>query len=715
MKATHSNPDLEISDAGSNGSFRELIQVFLERLWLIVAITVLAVVAGATYAFRSPPVYQSKLVLEVEQDEKKFINIEEIAPENLHSSEMLNTIAQTVKNSSVLKRVIQKNNLVADRSFWSNPTNAPTEEEVLRALSLTVNAKLRRQTRLIDLSIDHTNRETAQKLVASIADEYVNLRLEQRIGTTQMANKFLFDEADKLKAKLTASERAVQAYKEKNKTVSLEERQNIDIDKLKEFNQRYTESKSARLQLEVDFQEIHRISGQPERLLNLQSVANHPSILAIKNKIFEWESNIANLTQRYREKHPTLIEARNQLKEVRASLDKEALNIAETIKSEYKAVLAKEESFKVALAEQEGHALEMNQKAMEFNTLAREVESDRIIYDSVMKRLKETDVTKGIEKNNLRVAETASLPVFPIKPQKLRIILVSFLGSFVLSLGLVHLLQQLDSSIKSVDSAERILGLPVLGAIPKHKSATDGKGRLVTASDPQALCSEAFRTLRATVSLLEGEQEKKVMLFTSAVPADGKTFCSVNYAVCLAQQGHRTLVIDLDLRKPSVAESFALSNDGTGVSNYLLANTKLEELVRSTAHENVFVLTAGPRVPNPAELLSTKRVEQLLQEASQQFDKIVIDTPPVNAVSDALSMIHLADTICVAARAGKTSSKAILRAIEVLRRSGSKPSGVILNCLTSRLGAGYYYYYYGKKPYGNGGVYGSVYAPAKPV
>ena len=715
MKAPPSSPDIEMSDAGSNVNFRELIQIFLERLWLIVALTVLALAAGATYAFRSAPVYQSKLVLEVEQDEKKFINIEEIAPENLRSSEMLNTIAQTIKNSTVLKRVIQKNNLVADRSFWSSTTNAPTEEEVLRNLSKAVTAKLRRQTRLIDLSVEHTNPETAQKLVASIANEYVNLRMEQRIGTTQMANKFLFDEADKLKAKLTASEQAVQSYKEKNKTVSLEDRQNIDIDKLKEFNQRYTEAKSARLQMEVDFKEIDRISNQPDLLLNLQSVASHPSILAIKNKIVESESNIANLTQRYREKHPTLIEARNQLADVRASLSKAALSIVETIKSDYRAVLAKEETFKSALDEQEGHALEMNKKAIEFNTLAREVESDRMMYDSVLKRLKETDVTKGIEKNNLRIAETANLPILPLKPQKFRIILLSFFGGFVLSWGLVHLLQQLDSSIKSVDSAERILGLPVLGAIPKHKTVKDGKGRLVTVSDPHALCSEAFRTLRATVSLLGREEERKVMLFTSAVPADGKTFCSVNYAVCLGQQGHRTLVIDFDLRKPSVAESFALSNDGAGVSNYLLGKNKLPDLVRITDHENVFVLTAGPRVPNPAELLSSKWVTKLIEEASTQFDKIVIDTPPVNAVSDALSLMHLADTVCVTARAGKTSSKAILRAIEVLRRSNCHPSGVILNCLTSRLGAGYYYYYYGKKPYGSGGVYGSVYAPAKPV
>ena len=711
MKAPLSLPESADSDLQPNVNFRELLQVFLERLWLISSITLLAVVAGGTYAFRSPPIYQSKLVLEVEQDEKKVINIDEIAPENLRSTEMLNTVAQMVRNATVLRRVVRKNHLTADRFFWSDPAMAPSEDEVLRKFSDRVYAKLRRQTRLIDLSVEHANPEAAQRLVNSIAVEYAALKVEQRLGTSQVANRFLYDEADRLKTKLTQSEQAVQAYKEKNKTVSLEDRQNIDNEKLREFNQRYTQTKADRLQLEVASQEIDRIGKQPELLLNIQAVAGYPTVLSIKGKLLEAEGLIANLNQRYREKHPVMVEARNQLVEVRESLNRAVLSVAETIKSDYKGMLAREQSLKVALDDQERHSLELNKKTMEFNTLAREVESDRTMYDSVLKRLKETDVTKGLDQNNIRVAEAASLPELPVKPQKIRIILLSFIGGLVLSFGLVHLLQQLDNSLKSVDAAERVLGLPVLGAIPKHRSVKDGKGRLITVRDPDSICSEAFRTLRATISLLGREDERKILIFTSAVPGDGKTFCSVNLAMCLAHQGHRTLVIDFDLRKPSVAESFGFTNDGAGVSDYLLGKAKLENLVRETDHANLFVLTAGPRVPNPAELLSTKWVTELVQEAGKSFDKIVIDTPPVNAVSDALAVMHLADTVCVAARAGKTSSRAIQRAIEVLRRANTQPSGVILNCLTHRLGDGYYYSYYEKKPYG--AVYGSVCAPAK--
>lgn len=689
--------------------FHELLQVFFDKLWLIVAVTLIALIAGATYAYRSPAIYQAKLVLEVEQEDKKFISIEEIAPQDLRSSEMLNTIVQSIKSGSVLQRVAQKNNLVADRSFWLSATNAPTEAEVVRRLAKLVDVKLRRQTRLIDVTVEHTHPETARRLANSIADEFIHMKVEQRFDTTQVANEFLVQEAGKLKAKLERSEQAAQDYKEKNQTVSLEERQNIDMDKLKELNLRYSEAKSARLQFEVDNQEIKKVANQPDLLLNIPAVANNPAVMAAKTKLTEAEASLTSATLRYKEKHPAMLQARSQVTEMKEALRKKAISTVDTVKLNFESALAKERSFEIALRDQEMLALGMNKKAIQFNVLSREVESDRTLYDSVLKRLKETNITKAIEKNNLRIVEAAALPVTPVKPQKLRILLGAFLGGLALSLGLVQLLNKLDTSIKSVDRAEKILGLPVLGAIPKTKTVHGGKDRLVAVNEPEGICSEAFRSLRANISLLGREGERRITVITSAIPADGKTFSCVNYAVTLAQQGHRTLVIDFDLRKPSLAESFHLPNELPGVSNYLLGKDKLENLVQTSPYENLFLLTAGQRVPNPAELFSIEWVSQLLREALQQFDRVIIDTAPINAVSDTLPVMHLADTVCIVARAGRTSSRAVLRAIETLRRANASPSGVVLNFLTGRHGPGYYYYYSEKEPYGGKGVYGSAY------
>ena len=275
------------------------------------------------------------------------------------------------------------------------------------------------------------------------------------------------------------------------------------------------------------------------------------------------------------------------------------------------------------------------------------------------------------------------------------------------SVGLVWLLLQLDNSIKSVDHAERAFGLPVLGAIPKNKLVTDGKGRLFITDDPQSLCAEAFRSLRASLGLLGRDEDRKVVLFTSAVPSEGKSFTGANYAVAHAQQGKKTLIIDLDLRKPSLSETFGLASNMIGATDVMLGREAFEKAVQTTRFENLFLMTAGKMVPNPAELLAGPWAKQLIEEATKRYDKVVLDNAPVNAVSDTLLICKEAQTICLVMHARRTPIRAVSRALEMLRRAGGKPSGVVLNFLPGSAGAGYYYYYSGDKYYGSKGVYGA--------
>ena len=333
----------------------------------------------------------------------------------------------------------------------------------------------------------------------------------------------------------------------------------------------------------------------------------------------------------------------------------------------------------------------------------------RKLHDAVIQRLRELDIVSGNKnKSEVRIIEAASLPEFPIRPNKKMILIYSLALGFALSVGMVWLLVQLDSSIKSVDHAERLLGLPVLGAVPKNKLVKDGKSRLFISDDPQSLCAEAFRSMRASLGLLGREEDRKVVFFTSALPSEGKSFCCVNYAVAYAQQGKRTLIIDFDLRKPTLAESFGVEGEHSGVSEVLLGKVQLDQCVQKTRFDNLFLLTAGGTVPNPAELLSGQWTKKLIHEAAAKFDQVVLDNAPVNAVSDALLIVKEAQTVCLVANARKTSYRVVQRALEMLRRAGAKPSGVVLNFLPQSAGSGYYYYYSGNKYYGKKGVYGAA-------
>jgi len=258
----------------------------------------------------------------------------------------------------------------------------------------------------------------------------------------------------------------------------------------------------------------------------------------------------------------------------------------------------------------------------------------------------------------------------------------------------------IHGSIHTVDEAENLLKLPVWAAIPAAGSSGDKKLPHIAAEAPESFCSESFRTLRTTASIVAPKKEKRVMLFTSADPAEGKTFCSLNYAICQAQEGRRTLLIDLDLRKPSVGASLELDSKTPGVTDYILKNKPLNDLVRPTAYPNLFVLCAGSRVANPAEQLAKACLSNLIGEATAQFDRVVIDTAPINAVSDTLLILPFVDQVCLVVKSGKTPHRAVKRAVDVMTRANVEPSGIVLNYLPQTSGRGYYYYYAPHYEYG---------------
>jgi capsular exopolysaccharide synthesis family protein len=261
-------------------------------------------------------------------------------------------------------------------------------------------------------------------------------------------------------------------------------------------------------------------------------------------------------------------------------------------------------------------------------------------------------------------------------------------------------LNAIDSSFKTVDKVERVLGLPLLGAIPR----STGDAALVF-QDSTSAAAESFRSLRTSLSLLGKVERRKVTLFTSAVPSEGKSFCAINHAISLAQQGLRTLLIDADLRMPTVATTMLRKAAAPGLTELLAGQAALDQAIHHTEEENLFILPAGSRAPNPAELLGRSDFGALIAQSTQQFDRIVIDTAPVNAVSDTLLLVEHAHSVCLVVRAGSTSRKAVLRASAALTSAGHRPAGVILNRLSARSGIGYYYHY-------SAGKYG---ATAEPV
>ena len=396
-------------------------------------------------------------------------------------------------SETLLLRVVKANGLDKDPSFAppKKDGSAYLDTELVARFKSKVNVMVRRGTRLIDVTVGDTDPKRAQQLAESMVKEFVNQSFEQTLGLSETASDYLRQESDHLKAKLQDAEQAVQKFREDHNAVSLEDKQNIIVEKLKELNLKVTAAKSERLKLEADVATIKQGKAKtPEELLMLPSVAALPVVSALRQELADKESKF---------------KAESQLRGLQQSLNRTLVNAGNMVVKSYEAAKNTEDKLAAALQEQEQAALELNKIAIPYNALVREVETDRALYESVLTRMKVTNVAKGIWENGIRVIETPFVAAGPSKPAKLKILVLALLGGFVVGCGLVVGTDMADSSIRSVDQVEKISGLSVLTSVPESKRKNLEKESVLT-TDPASYEAEAFRSLRTALSFLGPEK-----------------------------------------------------------------------------------------------------------------------------------------------------------------------------------------------------------------
>jgi polysaccharide biosynthesis transport protein len=675
---TTSTPSSEAS--GLTFDFAHLYHLLLSKAWVIILFVILSLGAAIGYICWAKKIYASRAVIAVEQGAPKVNNIQDFNSDaaDEKTADVLKTIEQAFLSETLFLQVVKANGLDKDPEFAppKKDGSAYTDTELVGRFSSKVDVKLRKGTRLIDVSVEDPDPERSKQLTESLVKEFVNQSFAQNLSLSQTASDYLRQEADRLKVKLQTAEQAVEKYREDHNAVSLEDKQNIIVEKLKELNQKVTEAKGERLKLEADVATIKRGKAKtPEQLLALPSVAAVPVVISLRQELADKES-------RFR--------ADSQLSGLRESLNQAVVNAGNMVLKSYDSAKETEAKLTVALQEQEQVALDLNKISVPYNALVREVETDRALYESVLTRMKVSNVAKGIWENNIRVIETPFVPIKPTKPAKLKILALAFLGGCVLGCGLVVGKDMADSSIRSINQVEEVLGLPVLTMVPRSKRRHLDKEPVLTA-DPASHEAEAFRSLRTALSFLGQHKDFKTILFTSANPGEGKSYCSFNCAVALAHLGLRTLLIDADLRRPSLTRALLAGSKAPGLSACLTGNASIIDSCRATNTENLFILGAGDRASKPAELLAAGDLGGLLKEAMVHFDRVVIDSAPINAVSDTQLIAKEIESVCLVIRAGKTPRRAVVRACALLTRATHGPDAVVLNRVVRRHRDDYYF------------------------
>lgn len=731
--------------------FTRLFYLLLRRWWMIALFVGVTMLATLGSLLTQPKIYTSRAVLQVQQEEQKVLNMESVSQANPSSPDFINTVVEALTSRNLLLRVVKANNLESNPDF-ARPRDMPySDAELADLMRKKVKVSSRRNTRLVDINVEDQDPLLARDLAASFIREFLRENFTQRMSVSRVATDFLEEEAQKLKTKLEASEQKLQAYKENNQAVSLDEKQNIIVDQLKEINAKVTEAQGERVRLESDIEQVRATGpGNVEEALRIGSVAAIPQVTETRSQLTEAETELAALGDRYLHKHPKHIAATKKIESLRGALAANVAKAGDVLQQQYESALQTETKLQEALSKQERSALELNSLAIPFNVLQRGVESDRAMYEAVVLRMKETSVSSGIEQAPYTLTEEPMTSSRPSSPKVNRSLLLAFMLSTMLACAAVMIHDFMDSSLRSVDEAENSLGLPSLAGIPDHrtsglallkevvtreKDALPGRidaarkmterrrsGQQVSATEWQTLIqparrdentkksypiavidepassvAESYRTLRANIAMLGPENTRRSLLFVSAIPEEGKTYTSLNAAVALAQQGHNTLLVDVDLRRPSMHKALGFDECPLGLTDVFSGSISLADVTRTTAVANLFFIAAGSRAPNPAELLSTADLATMAKELNARHDRVVFDSAPVNAVSDTLVLAPHVDRTILIVRSGKTPRRVVLRALTLLKKSGAHVAGFVLNRLPTGRTAGYYYYYYGDK------------------
>ena len=694
--------------------FRRIYQVLREQAWFIVLCTVSFAALGLAYIIFARKIYASHTALVVEQQDRKvtntLLNSQDVTQDDLHTLEVMKTIEQGLSAEALVLDIIRINGLADNPHFLpARPDEPYTDDELLLAFSKAVTVKLRRGTRLIDVTFENESPLLAKQVAQSLVDSYLRTSADQRANVSEAANAYLTREASRMKAKLEKSESELQAYTEQNNAISLEEKQNIVIETLRDLNLKLNAARTQRMQSEADFAQYKSLArGAPKALLALSAVAAAPSVLAAQKSVADQQAQLAMLVRRYRPEHPKYLQAQSRLTQMNDDLNRAILKSGETVPALYNAALDNEHKLEDALHDQEKISSTLNKIAIPYHALLRELEADRALYQSILNRIRGNDVARALENYPVRIAEPARETTEPVRPQKLLIMLATVSLGLGTGVGCCLLRDVADTSLKTIDEAEDALNLPVICAVPRlERSKKNGTNPdLVMLNEPASRTAEAFRALR-TVLALPNVSGRQLVLFSGAAPGEGKTFCSLNCAIALAKQGYRTLLVDADLRRPSIGGMFGYDAKTPGLTNFLASEIGLSTAVRSTKVENLSLLTAGTTARNPAELLLKAKLAALFHDpAITAFDRVVVDTAPVNAVSDALSLVKHVDQVCLVVHAGRTPAKAVLRAHRVLAAAGAGEVGVVLNRLPRHCGAGSFYH--DGSAYDNPGLHGAI-------
>jgi capsular exopolysaccharide synthesis family protein len=688
----------------------DYVRVVYKRRWLAGTTFLFVVLLATAYAFTATPIFEATTKLLIESDDPNVVSFKEVIDEQGTKLDYYQTQYNILQSRSLARRTIDRLGLWRHEEFAGSEegstlvglvaSGGPVAVLETEAQSVAIDRFLERlkvspvrNSRIVDVKFRSIDPALAARIANELASGYIEQNLEYKFASSQQAADWLGEQLSAQRKQVEAAEAALQRYKEANDAISLEDRENIYVQKLTELNTAVTRAKTERLEKEALYNQLRAIEGDRASLDSFPSILANPFIQQQKGELANLQRRLAELSDKLGEKHPEIIRTRSAIQEAEARLQAEVGKVVHSVRNEYLAAQAQENSLVGALEAQKREALSMSSKGIEYGVLQREVESSRQIYDSLLQRAKETGVSAELRTSNIRVVDQAEKPRTPASPRRTLTMVLSLLGGTGFAICLAFFFEYLDNRIKTPEEIRGYLGLPSLGMLP----AIGAKGGypLVTNGVPPNF-AEAFRSVRTNVVFASADEGPRSVLVTSTGPGEGKTMVAGNLAASLAQAGQRVVLVDADMRKPKVGDVFHLPKE-PGLSNLLVGNAKASESIHKGPIPGLWLLPAGHIPPNPAELLGSQRFKEVLASLKEHFDWVVIDSPPVMAVVDAAVAAHLTTGVLFVVGAEMTNRYAAKTALDQLENARAKFVGAVLNRVEVEKNKYYYSNYYRKE------------------
>ena len=732
---------------------QDYLRIIRKHRWAILTVFAVIFVSVLIFTFTATPIYQATTRLIIEKDDPKVVSVQEVMSVDSSGLDYYQTQYRIIESRTVAREVIRRLNLgekeefvpkKEDESFLDSVLNSiretiasyasllktektpqtaeqsgESEEEAALVTAFVKRVKVVpiRNSRLVDVGFQAKDPVLSASIANTLARAYIDLNLETKLNATKDAMNWLESRITEERKKVEQAEQALLRYKERHNIITdfSKDVENITAQKLAALNAQVIEAEVMRVEAETRYKQAVALEKTPDMLDSIPEVLNNDLIREIKTMEVELQKRKSELSKKYGVNHPQIVAIQSELATLKNRKNEEVKRVINSLYNSFKVAQAREQSLKSSLNRQKAESFTLNEKAINYSVLKREAQSTQQMYDLVIKRFKETALTENIRTGNIRIVDKAEVPIRPVKPKKTQNALLGMIIGLALGIGLAFLLEYMDNTIKAPDDIKLRLKIPYLGPVPVFAIAEPQKrGKksgnpetpeqtldqgLIVVHSPKSTASESYRGLRTSLLFSAADAPPKVVLVTSAAPSEGKTITAANIAVTMSQAGNRVLVIDSDLRRPKIHRVFNVSRD-RGLSNILAGTCSIDEAILHATIPGVDIITSGPVPPNPSEMLGSQSMVKMIETLRGRYDHIILDSPPVTAVTDAVITSRCVDGVLLVIRAGETHREIINNAIGLLQSAGAHILGAILNGVDmgrdSYYYYQYYYYYYGE-------------------